>query len=195
MLAYLSAETSFLRAFGNRSLLLIVLCALTRTGDSIAKGSVLGVSIDISPAVIIVAGPVLALLLIIALKIEADALLLAREAVLDEASKMPKLRVTGRSLYVVFAVPTLAASFMTVQFILKLVPSGQCDDWNWPRQFRDFSKLSGTPSTFCIGKALPDAPWIYPPWQTYFYVGCVATCAYLTYRMAKDWQKARGGRL
>jgi hypothetical protein len=194
MLGYLSAETNFIRAFGNRSLLLIVLCVLTRTGDSLAKASAVGVSIDISPAVIIVAGPVLALLLLIALKIEADALLLTREVVLDEASKMTKRWVNSPWLYLLFAAPSLAAAFMTVQFVLKLVPSNHCDDWNWTKQFSDFSMQAGTPSTFCIGKALANSPWVYPPWQTYFYVGCVAACAYLTYQIAKNWGKARGGR-
>jgi hypothetical protein len=33
VLAYLSAETSFIRAFGNRTLLLFFLCVLTRSGE------------------------------------------------------------------------------------------------------------------------------------------------------------------
>jgi len=80
MLSYLNAETGFIRAFANRSLLLIFLCALTRGGDRFGKASALGVSLDLNPGLIVVFGPVLALLLLISLKIEADTLVVAREA-------------------------------------------------------------------------------------------------------------------
>ena len=78
MLSYLNAETGFIRAFGNRSLLLIFLCALSRSGDHPGKASALGVSLDLNPGLIMVFGPVLALLFLISLKIESDTLLVAR---------------------------------------------------------------------------------------------------------------------
>jgi hypothetical protein len=193
VLGYLNAETSFIRAFGNRSLLLILLCALTRSGESIAKASGVGLSIDINPAVIVVAGPLLALLLVVALKIEADGLLLAREGVLEEATKLHRRGGSGPWLYFLFAVPTIAATFMTLQLVLKLVPYKRCDDWNWLRQLFDFSFAGGTPSTYCIGDLTQGTPWIYPPFQAYFNIGCVVGCAYLTYEIANDWRKARGG--
>ena len=88
MLSYLNAETGFIRAFANRSLLLIFLCALSRGGDRFGKASAFGVSLDLNPGLIVVFGPVLALLLLISLKIEADTLVVAREVVLpkDEPS-------------------------------------------------------------------------------------------------------------
>src|SRR6266550_1302630 len=36
-----------------------------------------------------------------------------------------------------------------------------------------------------------EAPWIYPPVQTYIYVACLAACFYLTYRIAINWAKLR----
>jgi hypothetical protein len=192
VLGYLNAESSFLRAFGNRSLLLMVLCALTRTGDD-AKAGVLGLSLDINPAVIVVIGPVLALLLLISLKVEADTLLLSREVVLEEASKI-RHRSISSWVYLLFIVPAAATAFLTLQFILKLVPSDAgCEGWGWIRQFVDFSYPGGTPSKFCIGD-VKHTPWIYPPWQTYFFMFCVLCCGYLTYLIARDWPKARGSR-
>jgi hypothetical protein len=193
VLAYLSAETSFLRAYGNRSLLLIVLCVLTRSGDSIAKASALGVTLDINPAVIAAFGPVLALVLLISLKVEADTLVLAREAVLEEASALNRRATPYGWLYLLFGVPAAAAAFMALQFILKLVPSGAgCNDWSLIKQLLDFSYQGGAPSIYCIGDLAHGTPWIYPPLQTYLYIACVGGCAYLTYCIARDWPKLRG---
>jgi hypothetical protein len=44
MLSYLTAETSFLRAFGNRGLLLILMCVLARTGEASNEASDAGVA-------------------------------------------------------------------------------------------------------------------------------------------------------
>ena len=88
MLSYLNAETGLTRAFANRSLLLIFLCALSRGGDRFGKASALGVSLDLNPGLIVVFGPVLALLLLISLKIEADTLVVAREVVLPKMSHL-----------------------------------------------------------------------------------------------------------
>jgi hypothetical protein len=88
MLSYLNAETGFIRAFANRSLLLIFLCALTRGGDRFGKASALGVSLDLNPGLIVIFGPVLALLLLISLKIEADTLVVAREVVLPKMNHL-----------------------------------------------------------------------------------------------------------
>ena len=72
MLCYLAAEANFIRAFGNRSLLLIFLCTLSRTGEKMGSASALGLSLNVSPGIIVVYGPVLALFLLVALKVEAD---------------------------------------------------------------------------------------------------------------------------
>lgn len=194
MLSYLTAEAGFIRAFGNRGILLIVLCALTRSGDAAGKASVPGVSIDINPALVTVIGPVLAFLLLVALKFEADALLLSREAVLEEATKLPRKNVSAW-IYFLFSVPTLAAAFFTLQFVLKVVPAqAGCEHWSWSQQLFDFSFAGGSASVFCIGDLTRGTPWIYPPWQTYLNLALVLGCGYLTWHIARDWTKARGCR-
>jgi hypothetical protein len=193
VLSYLAAENSFIRSFGNRSLLLLLLCAFTRTGESVAKASIIGVSVDINPAVIAAFGPVLALLLLASLKLEADNLVLAREAVLDEANKSTHSFRTSLSLYILMLVPTGCAVFIAMQFILKLVPETPgCTGWDWWQQLTDFSHMGGTPSVYCIGDLKKGAPWIYPPVETYFLLGCVLGCAYLTYVIIHGWRMYRG---
>jgi hypothetical protein len=194
MLSYLNAETGFIRAFGNRSLLLIFLCLLSRSGDHFGKASALGISLDLNPGLIAVFGPVLALLLLISLKMEADTLLLAREVVLEEASRLSRGTVKpSKWVYALFAVPSLAAAFMTVQFILKVAPTKPgCAGYDWTGKFTDFSFQDGTASVYCIHDVTEGMPWIYPPIQTYLYVLCVVACVYLTYLIATNWLKFRG---
>lgn len=188
MLSYLNAEASFIRAFGNRCLLLIFLCALTRT-STLGKVSALGVSLAISPGVIVVLGPPLALLFLVALKLEADVLLVARESVLEESAELNRRAVkVSPWVYLLFWVPTVAVAFLTLQFILKLFPTN-CNHWNWVKQFTDFSFWTGHSSTYCIRDQ--EGPWIYPPIQTYFYFVCLAACAYLTREIARDWPRLR----
>lgn len=192
MLSYLNAEASFIRAYGNRCLLLILLCALTRTANP-DKLSALGISLDMSPGIIVVFGPPLALLLLISLKIEADSLFVAREAVLEEASKLGRHAArVSRWVYLLFAVPFLASLFMTAQFLLKMVPSKPgCEGWSWLQHLTDFTFQGGSPSTYCIRNLTEGMPWIYPPIQTYLYVLCVVACAYLTWRIADAWPRSR----
>src|ERR1035437_6897101 len=161
MLSYLNAEANFMRAFGNRSLLLIFLCALTRTASP-GKLSALGVSLDLSPGVIVLFGPPLALVFLISLKVEADVLFLARETVLEEASKLSRSAArVSRWVYLLFAVPLMASAFLTLQFILKLVPSKPgCDAWSWVQQLTDFSFQGGSASTYCIRDLTEGMPWI-----------------------------------
>jgi len=193
VLSYLTAENSFIRAFGNRSLLLLLLCAFTRTGESVAKASIIGVSVDVNPAVIAAFGPVLALLLVASLKLEADSLVLAREAVLDETSKSRHAFRTSSWLYILMFAPTGCAAFLALQFILKLVPETPgCAGWDWWRQLTDFSHTGGTPSVYCIGDLKKGAPWIYPPVETYLLLACVLGCAYLTYTIIHGWHMYRG---
>lgn len=195
MLSYLTAETSFVRAFGNRSLLLLLMCVLVRSGHALPKASVIGLSIDLNPAVIAALGPIVALLLLIALKGEADTLLLAREAVLEEASELRRVGKVNRWLYALFVVPALACAYMSLQYILKLVPlNAKCQGWDWVKQLTDFTYQGGTPSIYCIGDLVDGTPWIYPPLQSYIYLACVLTCGYLTFRIIEDWRKERGGR-
>ncbi len=177
MLSYLNAETGFIRAFANRSLLLIFLCALSRGGDRFGKASALGVSLD----------------LLISLKIEADTLVVAREVVLPKMSHLdPAATKASRWVFPLFVVPCAAATFMTVQFILNVVPSKPgCAGYVWTRKFTDFSLQGGSPSTYCIHNLTDGMPWIYPPVQTYGYVACLAACFYLTYRIAINWAKLR----
>ncbi|MDH2400183.1 hypothetical protein QCM77_09560 [Bradyrhizobium sp. SSUT18] len=78
MQSYLSAESTFLRAFGNRRLLLLFLRVLFRIGSTTGKASVLGLSIDVSPGIIVILGPILAFLFLMTLKLEADNLMVAR---------------------------------------------------------------------------------------------------------------------
>ena len=193
MLSYLTAENSFIRSYGNRSLLLLLLCAFARTGESVAKASIIGVSIDINPAVIAAFGPVLSLLLVVSLKLEADSLILAREVVLDETSKSRRAFRTSFWFYLLMLVPAGCAAFMTLQFVLKLVPETPgCAGWDWWRQFTDLSFAGGTPSVYCIGDLKNGAPWIYPPVETYLLIGCVLGCAYLTYAIIQGWRIYRG---
>jgi len=196
MLSYLTAEVNFVRAFGNRSLFLVILCAMTRTSDHLGKASAIGLSLDLNPSVIIVFGPFFALMILISLKFEADTLRFAREFVLDEASSAsnsaPK---TNRTIYMLFAVPCITAVFMTLQFVLNVIPSDTgCAGRDWTHQFIDFSHAGGSASTFCIRDVSNGNPWIYPPEQTYLYIACVAGCALLTYRISKTWLQARGVR-
>ena len=54
-------------------------------------------------------------------------------------------------VYLLFVVPALTAAFMTLQFILKLVPQTPgCEGWNWTQQFADFTYQPGSASTYCI---------------------------------------------
>ncbi len=95
-------------------------------------------------------------------------------------------------MFPLFAVPCAAATFMTVQFILNVVPSKPgCAGYVWTRKFTDFSLQGGSPSTYCIHNLTDGMPWIYPPIQTYGYVACLAACFYLTYRIAINWAKLR----
>jgi hypothetical protein len=192
MLSYLNAETGFIRAVGNRSLLLIFLCALSR-GDHLGKASALGVSLDLNPGLIVIFGPVLAVLFLISLKIESDTLLVAREFVLGKMSHLdPGATKPSRWVFLLFAVPCATATFMTVQFILNVVPAKPgCTGYVWTRKFTDFSFPAGSPSTYCIHNVTDGMPWIYPPLQTYGYVACLAACFYLTYLIARNWAKVR----
>jgi hypothetical protein len=158
------------------------------------------VSLDLNPGLIVVFGPLLALLLLISLKIEADTLVVAREVVLPKMSSLdPAATKASRWMFVLFAVPCATAIFMTVQFILNVVPSKPgCAGYVWTRKFTDFSIQGGSPSTYCVRnltdgiRNLTDGmPWIYPPVQTYGYVACLAACFYLTYRIARNWAKVR----
>jgi hypothetical protein len=194
MLSYLSMETAYIRVFGNRSLLLLFLCALSRTGDKLGNASVLGLSLNINPGVIVVYGPLLIFLLLVALRSESDALLTAREVVLDEASELPaRARRIGLAVYALFLAPVACAIFLVVQFFKAVIPSDEsCDGFNRLRQFFDLSWIGGTPSIYCIQNVKDGMPWIYPPFQAYVYALILGASAYLTLAIARNWAKARG---
>lgn len=203
MLSYLTAETGFLRAFGNRILLLILMCVLTRTGEAssgasdagVAKLSALGLTLSINSAIVAAFGPFVALLILISLKMEADTLLIGREAVLEDASKLSRTMAPSRWVYVLFAAPAASALYMALQVVLKLFPEDiGCEKWSWVQQFTEFSHVGGSPSIYCLGNVTKGNPWVYPPLQNYLYVICLGACCYLTYRICVDWPKSRGGR-
>jgi hypothetical protein len=203
MLSYLTAETGFLRAFGNRILLLILMCVLTRTGEAsngvsdagVAKLSALGVTLSINSAIVAAFGPFVALLILVSLKLEADTLLIGREAVLEDASSLSRNIAPSRWVYLLFASPAASALYMALQVLLKLFPDDVgCEKWTWVQQLTDFSHVGGSPSIYCLGNVTKGNPWVYPPLQNYLNLICVAACCYLTYRIAVDWTKSRGGR-
>lgn len=194
MLSYLSAETGFVRAFGNRVLLLIFLCALTRTGQNVPKGSAFGISVDLNPGIIAVYGPLLALLLLVGLKSESNILLVSREAVLAEASKLPaRVRRVNRAIYALFCMPTIAAAFLVVQYYKNVVPdvANPCA-FDRTKQFYDLDFVSGIGTVYCIHDLKEGMPWIYMPFQIYIYIAVLAFCVYLTMEIIKDWSKVRG---
>ncbi|NKJ09017.1 hypothetical protein [Rhizobium sp. SG741] len=192
MLSYLNAEAGFIRAYGNRCLLLVFLCALTRSAEA-SKVSALGLSLDISPATIAVFGPPLALLLLIGLRMESDVLLMSRSAVLDELIVASRYRSRlGVMVYLLFVVPALAAAFLVSQFFLKLAATNiGCDGWHWWDHLIDFSHLGGTPSTYCI-QDMTGGPWFYPPFQGYVYLAIVAYCFLLVWKISRAWPQLRG---
>ncbi len=193
MLGYLAAETAFVRAFGNRSLLLVFLCALSRTGNKMGSASALGLSLDVNPGVIVVFGPLLALFLLLALKVEADGLLLGRETVLAEASALPaRARRGGRLAYVLFLAPALAATFLVWTYLAEVVPLTEGCGYDRWRQLYDLRWAAGTPTLYCLHDIKDGMPWIYPPFQVYGYVVCLALCFRVTWSVARDWSKARG---
>jgi hypothetical protein len=193
MQSYLSAESTFLRAFGNRCLLLLFLCVLSRTGSTTGKASVLGLSIDISPGTIVVLGPILAVLLLISLKMEADNLMVARNDLLSQNQRPPRIRI-GWWTYGLFALPTATAVFLFWQYLVNLVPASgpaaDCNTFSRLRYFGDFG-LGGFPTKYCIGDITAGMPWIYPPYQTYAYVVVLIGCGRLCYVICRDWTKHR----
>lgn len=196
MQSYLSAESTFLRAFGNRCLLLLFLCVLSRTGSTTGKASVLGLSIDVSPGTIVVLGPILALLFLISLKMEADNLMVARNDLLSQSQKTSRSRI-GWWPYGLFALPTAAAIFLFWQYFVNLVPAriagaaaADCNTFNRLRYLGDFG-LGGFPTKYCINDITVGMPWIYPPYQTYGYIVILTTCGYLCYSICRDWTKYR----
>jgi hypothetical protein len=197
MQSYLSAESTFLRAFGNRCLLLLFLCVLSRTASTSGRASVLGLSIDVSPGTIVVLGPVLALLFLISLKMEADNLMVARNDLLGQNQRAPRVRI-GWPLYALFGLPTATAAFLFSQYFLKLVPADipgapldECNTFDRSGYLFDFRR-AGFPTKYCIGNLPSDGmPWIYPPYQTYGYILLILGCAYLSYVLCRDWRKYR----
>jgi hypothetical protein len=200
MLSYLSNEAGFIRAFGNRSLLLFFLCMLTRSGvpDDKAAGaagaaervSVLGLSIDISPGIIVIFGPLLSLLVLLSLKMEADNLAVGRLSVLDDAQNVkPLFQRTKLSVRVLFIAPLIAVLFFFVQYLVDIALNKYAD-FDWKQHF-GFSLKPG-PAIFCIGDLSKGMPLIYPPWQTFAYIVIVCFCVYLTYSIESGWAKYRG---
>jgi hypothetical protein len=119
--------------------------------------------------------------------LSAISLLNARKAVLDEEIKPKRSIYSSGWVFILFAVPAASAAYMSLQFVLKLFPAVPgCDGWSWSRLLTDFSHQGGTPSVYCLGDLTNGTPWIYPPWQTYFYSACVVGCGYLTYRLMDD---------
>lgn len=194
MLSYLAAESNFVRAFGNRCLLLLFLCVLTRTGETAGKAAVLGIAVDISQGLVVVVGPILALLFLISLKLEADNLIVGRHVTLSEIQDQTLRRFRANPLlYGLFAFPTLAALFLLIQFYQNLVPvDAACPAFDRFRYFYDFRSLqAGFPTKYCIHDISIGMPWIYPPLQLYLYAVVTASCGWLSYRIAREWTRFR----
>jgi hypothetical protein len=191
MVAYLNNEVNFLRAFGTRCLLLVFLCALSRTGADIPHASALGLTIDINPGVIAIIGPMLSLFLLCALKLEADSLRMARLSILSEFEDLHRVtKYKPGAIYLLFCVPLGCAVFLFIQYVLKVtLVSRTCGDWQW--HFIDWGSPFGA-SKYCIGDKTAGMPWIYPPWQTYAYLLVIAGMVFVTYRLAKEWTRYRG---
>jgi len=87
----------------------------------------------------------------------------------------PAATKASRWVFPLFVVPCAAATFMTVQFILNVVPSKPgCAGYVWTRKFTDFL----APGRFAIDLTafhnLTDGmPWIYPPVQNLRIVACL----------------------
>jgi len=98
------------------------------------------VSLDLNPGLIVVFGPVLALLLLISLKIEADTLVVAREVVLPKMSHLdPAATKASRWVFPLFVVPCAAATFMTCNSSSTSCRSKPgCAGYVWTRKFTDF---------------------------------------------------------
>lgn len=150
MLAYLNNEVNFLRTFGTRSLLLLFLCALSRSGAGIPHASALGLTIDINPGVIAIIGPLLSLLLLYSLKLEANSLRMARLPILNEFEDLHGVaRYKPGAIYLLFCVPIGCAVFLFIQYVLKVtLVSRTCGQWQW--HFIDWGSPFGA-SKYCIG--------------------------------------------
>ncbi|WP_140942217.1 hypothetical protein [Prosthecodimorpha hirschii] len=195
MLSYLSAENGFLKTFGNRCLILLFLAILVRTGGELGgKASALGISLDITQGAILSVSPILTLLFMTSLKLEADNLREARKAVTSDFENY-KYRFGKNPViwYFLFLFPAVESLFFTYQFVINLIPASEtCAGFSRLRQLTDFSLLSGGPSMFCIGDRAEKMPWIYPPLQSHIYILCTAATGFIGYRIARDWPKFRG---
>ena len=196
MLSYLNAETGFIRAFANRGLLLIFLCALTRGGDQLRQGiGARGVARSQSRSVSWFSVPSLALLLLICAQDRGRPLVVAREVVLPKMNHLDPAATKASG----WVFPLFARSRSSRHVHDSAVhPQRLCCPRNrdvagyvWTRKFTDFSIQGGSPSTYCIHNLTDGMPWIYPPLQTYGYVACLGACFYLTYRIARNWAKLR----
>jgi hypothetical protein len=188
MLAYLSAENAFLRTLGNRSLVLLFLCALTRTGQAAGSGAFLGISIALSQGVIIVGGPILAILFLLSTRLESDNLEIARFEILDEIREKGQKRKNSVLPYILFAFPTIAAGFLVVQFGIDLVPAAEpCPGFDHARFLYDFSLQS----KLCVHDVTDNMPWIYPPLQLYFYLLLLVVCGWLSWSLGLQWGRQR----
>ena len=88
-------------------------------GGAAERVSVLGLSIDISPGIIVIFGPLLSLLVLLSLKMEADNLVVGRLSVLDDAQSVkPLFQRTELSVRVLFLAPLIALLFFFVQYLI-----------------------------------------------------------------------------
>jgi hypothetical protein len=192
MTDYLKEETAFIRGLQWRFLLILFLAAMTRSGAlSGAEIGVVGVSIDINQGLIIVAGPILCLLLQLGSRAEGRNLKFVRQQVTTKVTEPRReTQLHSWTTYGMIYFPTLAVVFFIVQYTSNLVPADVgCSFAEW-RHFFDFS-LGGRSSMFCIGDQTKDMPWIYSPYQTWFYVALAVLSALIGRIMQRDWQDSR----
>ncbi|RUX20703.1 hypothetical protein EOA23_27765 [Mesorhizobium sp. M2A.F.Ca.ET.042.01.1.1] len=195
MIAYLASESSFLRSAANKCLLLLFLAALTRMGGDTVSGNanVMGVTVQISQGLLIVAGPIISVLIALLMKYEVNSLELARYTILDEISGTSRRRPSQGVAYALLLLPPIASAFFTIQFVENLIPANAaCNDFVRARMLYDFSLGNGEASIFCIGDVTKNMPWIYPPYQTYLYVILAIVSLYVSTQAIKSWNKFRG---
>lgn len=195
MIAYLASESNFLRSAANRCLLLLFLAALTRMGGDSVSGNanVMGVTVQISQGLLIVAGPIIAMLFALLLKYEVNSLELGRYTILNEVSGTSRHRPSQGVAYALLLVPPIASAFFTIQFVENLIPANAaCNDFVRARMLYDLSLGNGQASIFCIGDVTKNMPWIYPPYQTYVYIILTIVSVYISAQAIRSWNKFRG---
>lgn len=165
---------------------------LDSNGQAAGNGAFLGISIALSQGVIIVGGPILAVLFLLSTRLESDNLEIARFEILDEVRAKGRKENNSILPYFLFAFPTIAVAFFVVQFGIDLVPAADpCPGFDHARFLYDFSLQGGFQSKLCIHDVTDNMPWIYPPLQLYIYLLLIVVCGWLSWSLGRQWARNR----